>query len=73
MGHCVMVCLWCESLLTNTRFRFLDFRMNLLSTSDVGQEKRLPNDSERPLTSPPKKMAAAKGNGQKPAAIAKCG
>ena len=28
MGHYVMVSLWCESLLTNTRFHFLYFRMN---------------------------------------------
>ena len=27
MGHFVMVSLWCASLSTNTRFRFLYFRM----------------------------------------------
>ena len=28
MGHYVKVSLWCESLLTNTRFRVPYFRMN---------------------------------------------
>ena len=28
MGHYVMVSLWCDFLLTNTRFRFLYFRVN---------------------------------------------
>ena len=27
MGHYVMISLWCDSLLTNTRFRILCFRM----------------------------------------------
>ena len=46
MGHYVMVYLWCESLLTNTRFHVLYFIMNnkLLSASDVLSEKEVPND-----------------------------
>ena len=51
MGQYVMVSLWCESLLTNTRFRFLYFRMNTCYTHlMLHQEKELSNDSGRPLS-----------------------
>ena len=51
MGHFVMVSLWCASLLTNTRFRFLYFRIKTcLAYTMLHQEKELPNESERPLS-----------------------
>ena len=46
MGHCVMVSVWCESLLTNTRFRVLYFRMNnCWGHLMLHQEKELPKES----------------------------
>ena len=50
MGHNGMVSLWCESLLTDTRFRVLYFKMNNTNTHlMLHQEKELPNDSGRSL------------------------
>ena len=50
MGQCAMVSLWFESLLTNTRFRVLYFRMNNCEAHlMLHQEKEVPNDSRRPL------------------------
>ena len=67
MGHCVglMVSLWCAFLSTNTRFRFLYFRMNnCLAYTMLYQVKELPNDSGRPLSyndlTKKNKMAATK-------------
>ena len=46
----VMVSLWCESLLTNTRFRILFKKMNSCEALlMLYNEKELPNDSGRPL------------------------
>ena len=51
MGHYDMVSLWYASLLTNTRFRFLFFRMNnCLLYLMLHKGKELPNDSVRPLS-----------------------
>ena len=54
MGTCVIVSLWCESLITNIRFRvffFFFYNEQLLSASDVKSDnEKLPNDSERPLS-----------------------
>ena len=51
MDHFVMLSLWCASLSTNTRFRFLYFRTNNCSVHMMlHQEKKLPNNSGRPLS-----------------------
>ena len=53
MGHFVTVSLRCASisLSTNTRFRFLYFRMNNFEAYKMlHQEKELPNDPGRPLS-----------------------
>ena len=66
MRHYVMVSLWCESLLTNARFRFPLFKnKQSLSAPDVTLKKKekLPNDSGRPLSYnnfTDKEIAAAK-------------
>ena len=50
MGHFVMVSLWYASSSTNTRFRFLYFRMNnSWAYTMLHQEKELPNDSGMPF------------------------
>ena len=50
MGHYGMVSLWCASLLTDSRFSVLYFKMNnCLAYLMLHQEKELPNDSGRPL------------------------
>ena len=64
-GHSVKVSLWYASLLTNTRFRFLYFRIsNCKAHLMLHKDKELPNDSGRlssynylPIKS---KMVAAK-------------
>ena len=52
MGHYAMVSLLCESLLTNTKFRILHFRVtNCYAHLMLNHlEKELPNDSGRPLS-----------------------
>ena len=57
MGNYAMVSLWCESLLTNTRFRFNnnnnDFviiEWTIVAHLMLDQQKELPNDSGRPLS-----------------------
>ena len=54
MGHRVtnvMVSLWCKSLLTNTRFRVLYFKMkNCKAHLMLHQETELAKDSGRPLS-----------------------
>ena len=51
MGHFVMVSIWCASISTSSRFRFLYFRMNnCKANATLHQVKELPNDSGRPLS-----------------------
>ena len=57
IGHIVMVSLRCASLSTNTRFRFLYFKMNnclnrihLKAYTMINQVIELPNDSGRPFS-----------------------
>ena len=51
MGHYVMVSFLCESLLNNTKFRFLYFsKNNCKAHLTLNQEKEFPNDSGRPLS-----------------------
>ena len=47
IGHYVMVSLWCESLLTNTRFRFFIFEWTNFEAYLIHQEKEIPNEPGR--------------------------